>query len=83
MKSVWNLQEAGSHFDRLVEDALSQGPQYVVRKGNETVLVISVKEYKDIISDKLGFREFLLSCPRMDEAFEIERQKDFPRYIEL
>jgi hypothetical protein len=27
----------------------------------------------------IGFREFLLRCPRLDEDFETERQKDSPR----
>jgi prevent-host-death family protein len=83
MKSLWNLQEAENQFGRLVEDALAQGPQYVTRAGIETVVVISVREYEEIISEKAGFREFLLNCPRLDEELEITRQKDFSRDIEL
>jgi len=83
MKTVWKLQDAKSQFSRVVEDALKSGPQYITRRGTKTVVVLSVREYEELISNKLNFKEFLLSCPKIDEDFEIERQKDYPRDIEL
>jgi len=83
MKTVWKLQDAKSQFSKVVEDALKKGPQYITRRGTKTVVVLSVREYEELISNKLDFKAFLLSCPKMDEDFEIERQKDYPRDIEL
>ena len=83
MKTVWKLQDAKSQFSKVVEDALKSGPQYITRRGTKTVVVLSVREYEELISNKLDFKEFLLSCPKIDEDFEIERQKDYPRDIEL
>jgi len=83
MKTVWKLQDAKSQFSKVVEDALKTGPQYITRRGTKTVVVLSVREYEELISNKLSFKEFLLSCPKIDEDFEIERQKDYPRDIEL
>ena len=83
MKTVWKLQDAKSQFSKVVEDALKKGPQYITRRGTKTVVVLSVREYEELISNKLDFKEFLLSCPKMDEDFEIERQKDYPRDIDL
>jgi antitoxin Phd len=83
MKTVWKLQDAKSQFSKVVEDALKSGPQYITRRGTKTVVVLSVREYEKLISNKPGFKEFLLSCPKIDEGFEIERQKDYPRDIEL
>ncbi len=83
MKTIWKLQEAKNKFSKVVRDALSSGPQYVTRRGLETVVVLSVKEYESLISKKQPFNKFLLSCPRMDDDFEIERQKDYPRSIDL
>ncbi|MCP4105908.1 MAG: type II toxin-antitoxin system Phd/YefM family antitoxin [Desulfobacteraceae bacterium] len=83
MKNVWKLQDAKSQFSKVVENALKKGPQYVSRRGVEAVVVVSVRDYEALISAKPSFKEFLLSCPKMDENFEIERQKDYPRNIEL
>lgn len=83
MKTTWKLQDAKSRFTKVVEDALKHGPQYVTRRGLEAVVVVSVKEYEELLSKKPSFKEFLLSCPKMDKGFEFERQRDYPRSIEL
>lgn len=83
MKSTWKLQDAKAKFSQLVEGALQAGPQFVTRRGQEAVVVLSVAEYKKLVSKKPSFKEFLLACPKIDEDFEIERQKDFPRSIEF
>ena len=83
MKTIWKLQDAKAQFSKLVEDALKIGPQYVTRRGTQTVVVVSVNDYEELISCKPFFKDFLLGCPKMDDDFEIERQKDFPRSIDL
>ena len=83
MKTVWKLQDAKSRFSRVVKDALTIGPQYITRRGVEAVVVVSHREYEELISNKLDFKDFLLNCPKMDQDFEIERNKDYPRSIEL
>jgi len=83
MKTVWKLQDAKSQFSKIVKDALKSGPQYITRRGTETAVIVSVREYEQLISNKLSFKEFLLSCPKMNEDFIVERNKDYPRSIEL
>ena len=83
MSTTWKLQDAKAKFSKIVEDALKIGPQYVTRRGRNAVVVVSVDEYEDLISSKPSFKEFLLNCPKMGTDFEFERQKDFPRDIEL
>ena len=83
METIWKLQDAKSQFSKLVEDALKSGPQYITRRGTRTVVVLSVREYEQLISNKPSFKEFLLNCPKIDKDFKIERQKDYPRNIEL
>ena len=83
MSTTWKLQDAKAKFSKIVEDALKIGPQYVTRRGQKAVVVVSVDEYEDLISSKPSFKDFLLNCPKMETGFEFERQKDFPRIIEL
>jgi len=83
MEAIWKLQDAKAQFSKVVENALKIGPQYVTRRGIKAVVVLSAKDFEDLVSSKPNFKEFLLNCPKMDEDFEIERQQDYPRSIEL
>ncbi len=83
MKISWKLQDAKSQFSKLVEQALKKGPQYVTRRGVETVVILSIKDYEDLTSTKPSFKEVLLNCPKVDKNFEFTRQKDLPRSIEF
>jgi prevent-host-death family protein len=83
MNTPWKLQDAKAKFSQVVENALKIGPQYVTRRGQEAVVVLSVKEYKKITTKKTTLKEFLLNCPKMGDDFEFERQKDYPRDIEF
>lgn len=83
MRTTWKLQDAKAKFSKIVDNALKIGPQFVTRRGREAVVVVSVEEYEELISNKPSFKEFLLSCPKMDDDFQLERQKDFPRSMEF
>ncbi len=83
MNTSWKLQDAKAKFSQVVDDALKVGPQYVTRRGQEAVVVLSVKEYKKITSKKPSLKQFLLNCPKMDDEFEFERQKDYSKGVEF
>ena len=83
MNTSWKLQDAKAKFSQLVENALKFGPQYVTRRGQEAVVVLSVKEYRKITSKKPSLKQFLLNCPKMDKDFEFERQKDYSKGVEF
>jgi len=83
MKTSWKLQDAKAKFSQLVEDALKIGPQIVTRRGKKTVVILSVEEYEKLTSKKPTLKTFLLNCPKMDDDFEFQRQKDYSRSIEF
>ena len=83
MKTIWKLQDAKAKFSKVVDDALKSGPQFVTRRGQKAVVVLSADEYEELITNKPSLKEFLLSCPKMDNNFDLERQKDLPRSIKL
>jgi antitoxin Phd len=83
VKTTWKLQDAKSQFSKLVDEALHHGPQWVTRRGKDAVVIVSVKEYRDLTSHKPTFKEFLLDCPTLDEPLDIDRSKELPRSIAL
>ena len=83
MGATWKLQVAKAQFSKVVDDALRPAPQYVTRRGEKAVVVLSTQAYEELTTNLPSFKEFLLSVPKLDEGFEIERPKDYPRKIEL
>ena len=83
MKTIWKLQDAKAQFSKVVEDALKTGPQFVTKRGEKAVVILSNQHYEELTSNKLSFKEFMLGCPKMEADFAIERQKDYPKSITL
>lgn len=62
----WPLQEAKNKFSALVNQALTEGPQWVTRRGQKTVVVIAAEEYERGIKPKKSFKAFLRAFPLDD-----------------
>ena len=83
-RTTWALQDAKNKFSRVVNEALTQGPQYVKRRGVDTVVVLSVRDYEKLTSQKPSFTDFLLSIPKIDKnADPFERQHEYPKELDL
>lgn len=83
MNTIWKLQDAKARFSKIVSDALKIGPQFVTRRGQKAVVVLSTETYETLTSNKPAFKDFLLSCPKLDGDFALNRQQDMPRSIDL
>ena len=83
MQTNWTLQVAKNKFSHVVNCALSDGPQYVTRRGVETVVVISVKDYEALASSEPSFTDFLLSCPKLDGEDPFARRKEYAKGADL
>ena len=59
MKRIWQLQEAKNKFSEVVQEALSDGPQVITKRGVETVIVLSYSEYRKLLSSQKKLSEFL------------------------
>ena len=83
MKHTWQLQEAKNKFSKLVEKAQHEGPQFVTKHGKESVVVLSVEEYKKIVRPKSNLFQFIQTSPLSKTLINIERDKSLGRDIEL
>ena len=48
----WQLQEAKSRFSKLIDDTLEKGPQVVTRRGVDTAVIVSMKEWRKLKDEK-------------------------------
>lgn len=80
MKS-WQLQEAKSHFSRVIELAISDSPQLITRNGKPVAYIISTEAYEN--SQKPSIKSVLLNQPHKELDLTWERDKGLPREIDL
>ena len=78
----WRLAEAKNRFSELVNRALSEGPQRVLRR-DDTVVVISLQEYERLTGDKPGFKDFLMGESPDLEGIDLSRDGSPMRDVSL
>ncbi len=81
--NTWQLQDAKSKFSQLVENAMSNEPQFVTKHGSNAVFVISFEDYKKITRPNTDLVSFLRNSPLMGIELDISRNGELPRDIEL
>jgi prevent-host-death family protein len=74
-QSVWQLQEAKNKLSELVEHALRQGPQIITRRGEEAVIVMSVREYHTLRLRQGKLSDFFRESPLAGMALDLKRDK--------
>jgi antitoxin Phd len=78
----WQVQEAKARFSEVVEKARTEGPQTITRHGRERAVLLSIEDYRALLSRQTDVRELLLGGPRVDD-FSVERDRDTGREIAL
>ena len=79
----WQLQEAKNRFSEVVDKAVRNGPQVVTKRGVDTVVVMSVKEYQNLNRPKTSLVDFFKKSPLKGARIDLERNKDFAREVEF
>lgn len=82
-QGIWAVAEAKARLSELIDRALSDGPQTITRKGQETVVVVSAEEWRRKTKRRGNLAEFFASSPLRGSALRLERIKDKPRNIDL
>ncbi|MEJ2628182.1 MAG: type II toxin-antitoxin system prevent-host-death family antitoxin [bacterium] len=83
MKNTWQLQEAKAKFSKVVKEAIQHGPQIITKRGVETAMLISIKDYKKINKKKTKLSQFFRNSPLKDVILNLEHSKDYPRDVNV
>ena len=59
-------------MSHLIDVAMEGKPQCITKRGEEAVVIISMKEYKKMTKPKLSLNKFLLKGAKIDD-FVVER----------
>ena len=79
--NTWQLQDAKNKFSQVVEEAMTNGPQMVTKRGVESVVVLSKEEYLEL-SKKKPLIDVLCSAPKGDYNFSRDTDEEI-RDIDL
>jgi prevent-host-death family protein len=83
MKTIWALQDAKNRFSELVDHAVQDGPQIVTRRGKETVVVLSVQDFRKLSAVQGSLVTFFRQSPLVGVELDLTREVDYGREIEL
>ena len=75
MNRTWQLQEARNKLSEVVEEALSQGPQIITRRGVEVVIVIAYEEFQKMTASEQALSEFFRNSPLAGQELDLTRDK--------
>ena len=63
----WQVQEAKTHFSEVIELARKDGVQTITRHGAERAVILSIEDYRRLVSLRPDFKAHLLGGPQTDE----------------
>jgi prevent-host-death family protein len=78
----WRLAEAKNKFSELVNRALEEGPQRVLRR-DDTVVVMAWRDYERLTARKPGFKAFLMGDGPDLEDIDLTRDGSPMRDVSL
>jgi prevent-host-death family protein len=73
MQQTWQLQEAKNKFSRVVTDAIQDGPQVITRHGVEVAIVLSMTEYRKLITSNKKLSQFFRESPLSGIELDLRR----------
>ncbi|MDK9720481.1 MAG: type II toxin-antitoxin system Phd/YefM family antitoxin [Rhodospirillales bacterium] len=85
----WSLFDAKARFSEVVERARHDGPQFVTKRGEPAVVILSAEDYAAMQPSqqaRMSFKDILFGGPRLDEDIVDlinARHRDFGREIDL
>jgi len=69
----WQLQEAKNKLSEVVDEALTNGPQIITKRGIDTVIVLSYAEYRKMLRVKQPLSAFFRDSPLAEASLDLTR----------
>lgn len=76
MARVWQLQEVKHKLSEVIEEALSNGPQVISKRGVETAIVLSYADYRKLLLNQQKLSDFFRNSPLVDVDLDLSRDSN-------
>ena len=81
----WQIQEAKQRLSEVLQAVHADGPQTIIRHGEEIAVIVDIDEYRRLTKPAKNLTELLLGPPYFDadvisvtDGIEADRRNDFP-----
>lgn len=71
----WQLQEAKNKLSEVIDDALTEGPQLITRRGREVAIVLSFSEYQRLTGSDESLYAFFRRSPLVGVELDLSRDE--------
>lgn len=81
---IWHLHDAKARFSELFRRSLENGPQRVLRRGGEAVVVVQAEEFdrmRERAKQPASLVEFFHAAPTGGKALRLTRKRDTTRTL--
>jgi prevent-host-death family protein len=84
-KNQWQVKMPKAQFSEVFRRARCEGPQYVTRQGEETVVVISSEEFERLKHRprKTSLVQFFAESPLVGSGIDLGRKRGFISKVKL
>jgi prevent-host-death family protein len=72
---IWQLQDAKNKFSELVDTAIHKGPQTVTKHGEETVVFMSVRDYRKLAGSRRSISQVFAKASVYSDDLDLDRDK--------
>jgi len=79
MIQTWQLQEAKTNFNRVIENAVNGDPQIITKRGVKVAIVLSYTEYQKMIASRGSLSAFFRNSPLAGTDLDLNRDKSNDR----
>lgn len=83
MRKIWALQDAKNRFSEVVNHAIQDGPQVITRRGDETAVLLSMRDYQELSAPDGDLVDFFRSSPLVGLDLQFKRDDDYGREVDL
>lgn len=73
MARIWQLQEAKNKLSEVVDEALTDGPQVITKRGVETAIVLSYADYRKLLLNQQKLSDFFRESPLVGVELDLAR----------
>lgn len=82
-EGTWAVADAKAQLSKMIDRAISEGPQTITRRGRKAVVVVSADEWERKTKRTGNLAEFFAAAPLRGTDIEIQRTQEGWREIEL
>lgn len=78
---AWSVADAKARISELLDQAISDGPQTITRRGRQVAVVVSAEEWRRKTTRSGSLAEFLAASPLRESDLDVERAEVTPRDV--